>query len=114
MLTRAGRLQAQAATLRRIGQGGLNEQAAEPTSAHGAAGAAEAGREVVSTVEIVRHPSEAEQVLRMLPGQLRGLKHLTPRAGAPLSSTLPTSIFFDLWTSSHYRKQLELHFSVIL
>ena len=38
-------------------------------------------REVVSTVDIVRHPSEAEQVLRMLPGHLRGLKKLPPEAG---------------------------------
>ena len=38
-------------------------------------------REVVSTVDIVRHPSEAEQVLRMLPGHLRGLKKLPLEAG---------------------------------
>ena len=36
---------------------------------------------MVSTVDIVRHPSEAEQVLRMLPGHLRGLKKLPPEAG---------------------------------
>lgn len=80
-----GGLQAQAASLRRITQGGLNE-----ASAVGAAGLesslGEAGRrdrEVVSTVDIVRHPSEAEQIMRMLPGQLRGLKALRPRAGPP-------------------------------
>jgi hypothetical protein len=80
-------MQAQAATLRRIGQGGLNEEALE-LAGGAAGGAAEAGRreqENVSTVDIVRHPSEAEQVLRMLPGHLRSLKHLPARAGCSLS-----------------------------
>lgn len=67
-----------------MGQGGLNEDALELVE--GAARAAgNAGRrehENVSTVDIVRHPSEAEQVLRMLPGHLRGLKHLPARAGS--------------------------------
>ena len=42
-------------------------------------------------MDIVRHPSEAEQVLRMLPGQLRGLRKLPPEAGAPASARLLTS-----------------------
>ena len=81
-------MQAQAASLRRITQGGLNE-----ASAVGAAGLesslGEAGRrdrDVVSTVDIVRHPSEAEQILRMLPAHLRGLKQLRPSAGQPRQS----------------------------
>ena len=90
-MTHGSGMQAQAASLRRITQGGLNE-----ASAVGAAGLdsslGEAGRrerEVVSTVEIVRHPSEAEQILRLLPGQLRGLKALRPRAGPP---SLPPAV----------------------
>ena len=78
-------LQAQAATLRRVGQGGLNEDALELVEGAGRSGGDAAGRrehENVSTVDIVRHPSEAEQVLRMLPAHLRGLKHLPARAGA--------------------------------
>ena len=78
-------MQAQAASLRRITQGGLNEASAAETegleSSLGEAGRRD--REVVSTVDIVRHPSEPEQILRMLPGLLRGLKTLRPRAGQP-------------------------------
>ncbi|EIE26712.1 hypothetical protein COCSUDRAFT_59229 [Coccomyxa subellipsoidea C-169] len=80
--------QAQAATLRHIGRGGLDEEAAMQAGGDGAAGASDMGRELVSTVEIVRHPSEAEQVLRMLPGQLRGLKHLPQRAAAQREALL--------------------------
>ena len=78
-------MQAQAASLRRITQGGLNEASASWAegleSSFGEAGASD--RNVVSTVDIVRHPSEAEQVLRMLPAQLRGLKKLPRDAGQP-------------------------------
>ncbi|CAL5225440.1 g8258 [Coccomyxa viridis] len=85
--------QAQAASLRRITQGGLNE-----ASAVGAEGLesslGEAGRrdrEVVSTVDIVRHPSEAEQILRMLPAHLRGLKQLRPSAARLRDGVLAAS-----------------------
>ncbi|CAK0735069.1 hypothetical protein CVIRNUC_000523 [Coccomyxa viridis] len=85
--------QAQAASLRRITQGGLDE--ASILYAEGLAGSSgEAGRrdrEVVSTVDIVRHPSEAEQVLRMLPGHLRGLKKLPPEAARVRDSVLAAS-----------------------
>ena len=85
LLTHNPGLQAQAASLRRITQGGLNEASA--VGAEGLEGAlGEAGRrdrEAVSTVDIVRHPSEAEQILRMLPAQLRTLKTLRPTAGEP-------------------------------
>ena len=76
--------QAQAATLRRIGQGGLNEEAAEGLpnlAALPGGGRRQAGGENVSTVDVVRHPSEAEQVLRMLPAHLRALRRLPPAAG---------------------------------
>lgn len=84
--------QAQAATLRRIGQGGLNEEAAldqaGPAGSGGGGGLSNArrgapGGENVSTVDVVRHPSEGEQVLRMLPALLRGLRGLPAAAGAP-------------------------------
>lgn len=84
--------QAQAATLRHIGRGGLDEEAGV---ASGSGGLPELGRreaENVSTVDIVRQPSEAEQVLRMLPGQLRSLKHLPPRAGLHLFNHPPDAV----------------------
>lgn len=90
-------MQAQAATLRHIGRGGLDEEAAMQAGGDGAAGASDMGRELVSTVEIVRHPSEAEQVLRMLPGQLRGLKHLPQRAGEPLLLHPTFQNYFDIY-----------------
>ena len=34
-------------------------------------------------MDLVHHPSEAEQVLRLLPAQLRALRSLPPAAGAP-------------------------------
>ena len=90
-------MQAQAATLRHIGRGGLDEEAAMQAGGDRAAGASDMGRELVSTVEIVRHPSEAEQVLRMLPGQLRGLKHLPQRAGELLLLHPTFQKYFDIW-----------------
>lgn len=36
----------------------------------------------VGGVDLVHHPSEAEQVLRLLPAQLRALRALPPAAGA--------------------------------
>lgn len=80
-------LQAQAAALRQVGRGGLNEQAGsssqDPSGPdEGAAGAVRRGdATAVSTAEIVRHPSESEQVLRILATQLRALKHLSAQAG---------------------------------
>lgn len=38
----------------------------------------------VGGVDLVHHPSEAEQVLRLLPAQLRALRALPPAAGASL------------------------------
>ena len=38
----------------------------------------------VGGVDLVHHPSEAEQVLRLLPAQLRALRSLPPAAGASL------------------------------
>ena len=90
-------LQAQAAALRQVGRGGLNEQAGsssqDPSSLdEGAAGAVRRGdATAVSTAEIVRHPSESEQVLRILATHLRALKHLSAQAGLsavhPITST---------------------------
>ena len=34
-------------------------------------------------MDLVHHPSEAEQVLRLLPAQLRALRSLPPAAGTP-------------------------------
>ncbi|CAL8467045.1 g6581 [Coccomyxa elongata] len=72
--------QAQAAMLRHIGRGGLNEEGGVASASDGVPEVGRREGENVSTVDIVRQPSEAEQVLRMLPGQLRSLKHLPPRA----------------------------------
>ena len=36
----------------------------------------------VGGVDLVHHPSEAEQALRLLPAHLRALRGLTPAAGA--------------------------------
>ena len=80
-------LQAQAAAVRQVGRGGLNEQAGssgqDPSGVDdGPAGVQRRGdATAVSTAEIVRHPSEAEQVLRILAAQLRALKHLNPQTG---------------------------------
>ena len=56
-------------------------------------------------MDIVRHPSEAEQVLRMLPGQLRGLRKLPPEAGLPACiSSLPMYLglqIFDACPDAH-------------
>ena len=72
------------AALRRVGRGGLNEEAAEGIEEGGEEQGAENGRrtEVVSNSEIVRHPSQAEQALRVLAAQLRGLRGLDGEAGA--------------------------------
>ena len=81
-------LQAQAAAVRQVGRGGLDEQAgssaADPSVVEGgSAGVQRRGdATAVSTAEIVRHPSEAEQVVRILASQLRALKHLNPHIGA--------------------------------
>ena len=83
-------MQAQAAAVRQVGRGGLNEQAgssgADPSGIEGgSAGVQRRGdTTAVSTAEIVRHPSEAEQVLRILASQLRALKHLSPQTGTAL------------------------------
>lgn len=78
-------VQAQAAALRQVGRGGLNEQAGasnQDTMEEGVSGGQRRGdTTAVSTAEIVRHPSETEQVLRILATQLRSLKHLSPQSG---------------------------------
>ncbi len=80
-------MQAQAAALRQVGRGGLNEQAGsssqDPSGLdEGAAGVVRRGdATAVSTTEIVRHPSETEQVLRILATHLRALKTLSTQAG---------------------------------
>lgn len=84
--------QAQAAAYRRVvGRGGLNEEAAEDTAGGGSTAAAAAGRfgggvigpsagagarradAAVSEAQVVRHPSEAERVLRLLQQQISKL-----------------------------------------
>ncbi len=76
--------------LRHIGRGGLNEEAGVASASDGVPEVGRREGENVSIVDIARQPSEAEQVLRMLPGQLRSLKHLPPRAGCASSETLLT------------------------
>ncbi|KAL3154030.1 hypothetical protein ABBQ32_013581 [Trebouxia sp. C0010 RCD-2024] len=79
-------IRAQAAAVRQVGRGGLNEQAGSSNQnplEEGVPGGQRRGdATAVSTAEIVRHPSETEQVLRILAAQLRSLKHLSPQTGA--------------------------------
>lgn len=73
--------------MRQVGRGGLNEQAGsshqDPSEEGAPAGQRRGDATAVSTTEIVRHPSETEQVLRILAAQLRSLKQLSPEAGQP-------------------------------
>lgn len=83
-------LQAQAAALRRVGQGGLNEVAGE-AGEDAAASSLLAGDDprrrndnLISDTELQRQPSEAEQAIRLLVGQLRLLRGLPSLdAGVP-------------------------------
>ncbi|KAK9844148.1 hypothetical protein WJX81_006007 [Elliptochloris bilobata] len=88
--------QAQAQTLRRVGRGGLHEEGGEGGGAvadptvFGVGGREEVRREV-GGVDLVHHPSEAEQILRLLPAQLRALRSLPPAAAARRDSVLAAS-----------------------
>ena len=85
-------LQAQEATLSRIGMGGLGEDAtfaqAEASLAGGAAaGAADRRGDAggVAHADVIHKASEAEQVLQLLLQQLRSLQRLSPAQGLNLS-----------------------------
>ncbi len=71
-------LQEQAKTLRRVGRGGLNEDAGPSDEAEAAAAVDGSGHRsaTVAGTEIIRQPSEAEQVLRLIATQLRTLRTL--------------------------------------
>lgn len=76
--------QAQAAAVRQVGRGGLDEEAGASRDEGLPSGEASHRRgeaTAVSTAEIVRHPSETEQVLRILATHLRGLKSVSPSSG---------------------------------
>ena len=88
------RLQAQEATLSRIGMGGLGEDAtfaqAEASLAGGvAAGAADRRGDAggVAHADVIHKASEAEQVLQLLLQQVRGLQKLSPTQGLPILTT---------------------------
>lgn len=68
----AATAQAQAAALRRVGQGGLNEATGEHAigAADGGDGTSRRQDASVSETQIVRHPSEVERVLRLLHQQI--------------------------------------------
>ena len=82
-------LQAQAAALRRVGQGGLNEAAGEgdvaavggPSSSAAPPGFRDDGPRrgdtLVSETEVQRQPSEAEQAIRLAVSQLRNIRGLS-------------------------------------
>lgn len=79
-----GALQAQHAALGKVGRGGLGEDA---SLAEMEDGAAEKGKRRgedtgVAHADVVHHPSEAEQLLRLLLAQLRNLRRLPPEIGA--------------------------------
>ena len=86
MLRKLVCLQAQAAALRRVGQGGLDEAAGEgPSVAASDAGNGQTrGRhgDVVAGSDLLRQPCQADDAIRTLAQQLRGLKN----ARQPLSS----------------------------
>lgn len=76
-------VQAQAAALRRVGQGGLNEEAGEAADDSNDADlglvpedARRRNDQLISDTEVQRQPSEAEQAVRLLMGQLRLLRGL--------------------------------------
>lgn len=79
--------------LRRVGRGGLNEATGPSDEAEssllGDAGPSLEGTghrsAVVAGTEIIRQPSEAEQVLRLLTTQLRSLRSLPASSGAAIS-----------------------------
>lgn len=81
--------QAQATALQRVGRGGLNEEAADT----GLLEVAGTRGDIVSGTDIVRHPSEAEHVQRMLLQQLNALKSLPPGVGGRRSPPLLLSSF---------------------
>ncbi|KAK9861981.1 hypothetical protein WJX84_009317 [Apatococcus fuscideae] len=82
--------QEQAKVLRRVGRGGLNEATGPSDEAEssllGDAGPSLEGTghrsAVVAGTEIIRQPSEAEQVLRLLTTQLRSLRSLPASSGS--------------------------------
>lgn len=81
-------LQAQAAALRRVGQGGLNEVAGEAGSSSSTALPGSftdelgprRGDTLVSETEVQRQPSEAEQAIRLAVAQLRNLRGVSDPA----------------------------------
>ena len=77
-------MQEQAKTLRRVGRGGLNEDAGPSAEAEAALSNLEGTGHRSATVagtEIIRQPSEAEQVLRLLATQLRTMRALPASSG---------------------------------
>ena len=74
-------VQAQAAALRRVGQGGLGETAGEGAAPEQPG--LEQGRrgEVVAGSDLLRQPCQADTAMRVLAQQLRQVKHAS--AGAP-------------------------------
>lgn len=83
-------LQAQQATLGRIGMGGLGESASHAQAEAGLAGNGPLGAEGaerrgdaggVAHADVVHKASEAEQVLQLLIQQLRNIQKLAPAAG---------------------------------
>lgn len=86
--------------MRQVGRGGLNEQAGSSNQnplEEGVPGGQRRGdATAVSTAEIVRHPSETEQVLRILAAQLRSLKHLSPQTGQHVSKAGCCRLCFHL------------------
>ena len=72
-------------SLRQVGRGGLGEAQDHAQAEAGLSdrdGMLRRGVDTgVATAEIVHHPSESEQVLRLLTGQLRALRRLPAEAG---------------------------------
>ena len=82
--------QAHQASMRRVGRGGLGEDedfaSAEARAGSSRDDGSRRGEQTtgVAYADVVHHPSEAEQILKLLAAQLRGLRRLPADAGEPV------------------------------
>ena len=91
-------LQAQQAAMRRVGRGGLGEDedfaSAEARAGSSGGNGSRRGEQTtgVAYADVVHHPSEAEQILKLLAAQLRCLRRLPVAAGEPVCACMRCSV----------------------